>query len=274
MERIYELDEIKRIELDVLKEVDALCRELKLRYYLGYGTLLGAVRHKGFIPWDDDIDIMMPRPDYDRLIRYCTDNETTFGLMAHENHRGCNRLFAKAYAKNTLVKEYDNDNKKISNEYGVWIDIFPIDGLGDSYDSAVKLLKQEKILINLYAVSLLKSFKRNPNRPWYHEPIRLACYLITRLTTPGMLIQRIEKKCRLNDYDKSAYCGVVCENINNNEIITSDVFRESIDITFEQYTFEAPIDYHSYLTAVYGDYMTPPPVEERIPIHGFDAYYK
>ena len=273
MKKIEDLDEIKRIEITVLKEIDTLCRKLHLRYYLGYGTLIGAIRHKGFIPWDDDIDILMPRPDYDRLIKYCADNETSFGLIAHEIDEDCNRLFAKAYAKNTLVYEYDTDNKKISNNYGVWVDIFPLDGLGDSYESSVELLKKEKVLINLYAISLLKKYKKNPQRPWYHEPIRLFCYLITRFTSPKRLIKKIEGLTAELEFDNCIYCGVVCGDINYNEVLSRTVYGEGINVEFEGERFRAPMGYDEYLTSIYGDYMTLPPVEERVPIHSFDAYY-
>ena len=273
MELINNLEDIKRIELNVLKEIDSICRKLNLRYYLGYGTLIGAVRHKGFIPWDDDVDIVMPRPDYNKLIQYSLSNELPFGLISHETNNEWNRLYAKAYAKDTVVFEHDTENKKQCNNYGVWVDIFPMDGLGDSYESAVKLFKKEKVLLYFYAVSLLEKFKRNSQRPWYHEPFRFLCYLITRFMRTIYFIKRIEKRCKY-DFDNSAYCGVVFARYYLKDIISRDVYNESIYIDFENDRFIAPGGYDQYLSSIYGDYMTPPPIEERVPIHSFDAYYK
>ena len=78
------LDELKKIEFEILVEIDKICREQNIRYSLCGGTLLGAIRHGGFIPWDDDIDIFMPRPDYNRFLEYCIQNSTTFSLLCNK----------------------------------------------------------------------------------------------------------------------------------------------------------------------------------------------
>ena len=90
--------ELKSIQYEILTELDALCKKLNIRYSLCGGSLLGAVRHKAFIPWDDDIDIIMPRPDYDALISYCRDNVTPFRLISHETEEEYGYLFAKTAA--------------------------------------------------------------------------------------------------------------------------------------------------------------------------------
>ena len=123
--KAIELDQLKKIELGILQEVHNVCIEQGLRYSLAGGTLLGAVRHGGFIPWDDDIDIMMPRPDYNKLIEYCMNNETPFRLVSTETEKGYGYIFAKAVDQKTFIIE-QNGNRG-NADMGVYVDIFPID---------------------------------------------------------------------------------------------------------------------------------------------------
>lgn len=98
-----DLRQLKKIEAELLNEVDKICVKENFRYSMGGGTLLGAVRHKGFIPWDDDIDIMMPRPDYDAFISYCLSNETPFKLRCWETDKTFVDFSAKLYNPQTVL---------------------------------------------------------------------------------------------------------------------------------------------------------------------------
>lgn len=136
------IQEIKDIELSLLIQFDLICNDQQLRYSLGGGTLLGAIRHNGFIPWDDDVDVMMPRPDYDMFLKYCRDNPIPFFLVCHEYNPNYKNLFAKVVAPNTTI--IDSSINIESTEMGVHIDVFPIDGLGQSDSDAIKQFKNRK----------------------------------------------------------------------------------------------------------------------------------
>ncbi|MDE5618431.1 MAG: LicD family protein, partial [Clostridia bacterium] len=132
-----DLDGLKSIQLDLLSAVHNICEKEGFRYSLGGGTLLGAVRHKGFIPWDDDIDVMMPRPDYNAFINYClTHEDIPFEIRCFENDKTYVDLSAKIYNPDTVLQ----DDNICSGEKrdGVFIDVFVIDGLGDTYKKAGK----------------------------------------------------------------------------------------------------------------------------------------
>ena len=150
------LEELKKVELDILIWFADICEQEKLNYTLSYGTLLGAVRHKGFIPWDDDIDVAMPRPDYEKFIEYCNTHETHYKLIDIHNDKGYNYLFAKVYDPNTtIVEKYAN---RFKANYGVYIDIFPVDGFGDDLDYALKFYNQYKFKKSILAASQWRKF--------------------------------------------------------------------------------------------------------------------
>lgn len=127
MEKDIQLEEMKQIELRVLKQIRAICEEQGWRYFLVGGTLLGAVRHKGFIPWDDDIDIGMPRADYEKFIDYCISHDVPFKVMCNRSENKYGYLYAKAMAPDTVLLEESSNRYNV--EQGIFVDIFPVDGL-------------------------------------------------------------------------------------------------------------------------------------------------
>ena len=136
------LKEIQIIALNLLLQFKTICEERKLRYSLGGGSLLGAIRHKGFIPWDDDIDVMMPRPDYEQFINYCKHNIVPFKIITYDIVNGYYGLFTKLSDLSTVMTD---SLIKMEYDIGINIDVFPIDGLGDSEEEAVKIFKKTEI---------------------------------------------------------------------------------------------------------------------------------
>lgn len=271
MEEI-KLEELKKIEFEVMCQIREICREQNIMYFLDGGTLLGAVRHNGFIPWDDDIDICMPRPDYNRFIDYCKNNDTPFGLASHETDSKYTQLFAKAYAKDTVCEEIYGNRQKA--EYGVCVDIFPLDGLGNSQDEALKLLHKSLFKRSLLKAANWKSFFKSKTRKWYVEPVRFVFFVLSRFVNPQKLIYKIEKIYRDIPYESSKKVGVVCGLYDDKEIMDCTIFEKFTYAVFENEEFTIPERYDAFLTNLYGDYMELPPPEKRVTHHTFKAYKK
>ena len=266
------LEQLKIVELEILSQVHDLCQELNLRYSLAGGTLLGAIRHGGFIPWDDDIDIFMPRPDYNKLIEYCKDNDTSFDLISNEINSNYGYLFAKAMCKETFIVEQNANRFDV--EMGVYIDIFPIDGLGNTYVDAKKNFNKTSFKRELLVAANWKHFFRSKTRSWKYEPIRLAFFALSRFTSPKRLVPSINKLTEKISFDDSNFAGAVCGAYRTKEILKSSVYSEYTDIVFENKLFKAIKNSDAYLTSIYGNYMELPPVEKRVSHHTFSAYLK
>ena len=231
-------------------ELDRFCKEHNLKYFLAYGTLLGAVRHKGFIPWDNDVDVYMLRDDYNKLIKLYKDN--SYRLMCVER---CKRneytyAHAKMIDSRTLLIENFQPDKKL----GVFIDVFPLD-----------YLRNEDKDYNL----VLKRYNR-------------INYLDTAKGIKGNILKIIGRKQLarvtriMNNYDTNRcdYVGSCCVASDLPVLFNKRWFEKTVEVSFENNTFPAPIAYKEVLERIYGDYMKLPPIEERKPQHDFDAYIK
>ena len=265
------LEQLKKIELQLLLAVHEICEKENLRYSLGGGTLLGAVRHKGFIPWDDDIDIMMPRPDYDALIAYCLSYDVPFKIWSWETDKSYVDLSAKIYDPNTILED---ENIVDGNKIGVNIDIFPIDGLGNTYKKAVKAFRSTSFKRNLLIAAQWKKFFRSKTHSWYYEPFRFAFFVLSRSVNKSKLFAKIQNKYKKIDFNSVNFAAAVGGSYREREILPQDVFTEYIELPFEDYNFKAIKQYDKYLSSIYGNYMELPPEEKRVSHHTFKAFYK
>ena len=265
-------EELKQIQLDVLKEVHNVCTKENFRYSLCGGTLLGAVRHGGFIPWDDDIDVFMPRPDYNKFVEYCKTHHTPFALSSIETDSKYGYLFAKAMNCDTTISE-TNGNRNGSN-LGVYIDIFPIDGLGSTYDEAKKQFKKTRFNRELLVAYNWKRFFRSKTHSIKYEPIRFAFFILSRFVKSEKLIKRIQAKYPADGFEKSKYAGAICGSYRFKEILPVEVYSEFDTVTFEGFEFMSIKNKDAYLKSIYGNYMELPPEDKRVSHHTFKAYYK
>lgn len=263
--------DMKVIQFGILTELDSVCRKNGIRYSLCGGSLLGAVRHKAFIPWDDDIDIIMPRPDYDALIAYCKENETAFRMISHETEEEYGYLFAKATAKNTVVFDENCGSDKL--EMGVYVDIFPVDALGDTIGEAQKAFSKTRFKRELLVARNWKRFFLSKTHSTVYEPIRFAFFILSRFFTKKGLIASIEK-AYTKQFGTTEYCASICGSYRQKEILPTSVYTDYISLEFEGREFMAIKDYDTYLSSIYGDYMTLPPKEKQVSHHSFTAYYK
>ena len=264
--------QLKRIELSIMQEIHSICQKEGFRYSLCGGSLLGAIRHGGFIPWDDDIDIFMPRPDYEAFIDYCMKNPVPFKILCNKSDKNYTYLFAKAVDPNTVLIENNCEMKAV--DLGVYVDVFPLDGLGNSYEEAMKKFNESSFMRELLVAVNWKKYFRSKTRRWYYEPVRFVFYLISRLISGEKLIKKIEKKYDFQCFDHVEYVACICGSYRAKEVGPRRLFQEYTDVKFEDCSFKGLKDYDQYLKNIYGNYMQLPPKEKQVSHHSFEAFYK
>lgn len=260
--RHIETEELKSLQTEILKDVDRFCRDNGIRYSLAYGTLLGAVRHGGYIPWDDDIDILMPRPDYDRFISTYNEKGKTLRAVCPENTPGYGLPFAKITDTRTELDEY----MYRQDCFGVYIDLFPVDGFGGKWQvRAVALLN---MMIN--AKKSVYSPKRGKAKS---AAIALAKAMLAPVSL-RTLVRKVEKISAKHAFGKSALTCIFCSSTAFREIVPRETFERYTTARFEGMPFSIVERHDSYLKSLFGNYMQLPPESERVTHHTFKAWWK
>lgn len=263
------MSDIKIIQdkiLSILKEFINICEENNLTYYALGGTLLGAVRHKGFIPWDDDIDLGMPRADYERFKRIANERFNGKYQFLSEDTPGYRKAFSVIRDTSTrIMMNYSN----VEQEESLWIDIFPIDGLPSK--GIKKKIHEKKYLYRRMMVQLSQFNsivnQNKADRPW-HE--KLIIKIANHLKIENILSfekQQYKYLKTIKKYSVSeGYAGNFTGAYKLRELVPSDYFGKPTKLDFEEIELKCPNKYKDYLKAIYGeDYMTPPPIEQRVP---------
>lgn len=261
------IDEIKRIEISILDYVVDICERNNLNYSLAFGTLLGAVRHKGFIPWDDDIDIHMPRPDYDKFIKITTSSscDSIYKTLSFDTDSSYYYQFAKVVDSRTKVVETD----LIPNvNMGVWIDIFPVDSIDRCFNF------RRNIITLLDYFRILSVYNNVPAK--LHKFGRILPFILFRFAKcfkPQLYISLMNYIATRGAFDQSHFSSVLIGRITSKMKFKSSDFVNCSLITFEGKQYKAPANVDEYLSIMYGDYMQLPPIEDRV-THKFNAYWK
>ena len=262
------LEELKKIELNILIYIDQVCKNNNLRYYLCGGTLLGALRHKGFIPWDDDIDICMPRPDYDAFIEIIKRNDRKYKILNSEQENYYYN-FSKVIDSETILIEY---NYQPIEGLGVYVDVFPLEGMPMDEEEREKhfiALNKIRRRINSYALFRPKIRK---NLLQYIKSVIL--YEKNKKVTISKFQKEYEQLTKQYHFDESEYVYASGGAYGKKDIFRKDFFSGFTEVEFEGRRFWAPKECEAYLKQLYGDYMQLPPVDKRVSNHNYEAKYR
>lgn len=257
------LHEIWDVSLEILVEVDGFCRQNDIRYSLAGGTLLGAVRHGGFIPWDDDIDIMMPRPDYEKFCKtYKGLNTKCYSISTGNSYL----TFARVCDTNkTIVRPY---LPWATETTGLWIDVFPLDGIKD--DNVMFLSKRsqiEKLYMKMY-YARSKYARLSLKQPFLWNLKVLIKKILYSKNDVFELMEKYWGVVNISDFNVSEYCGQLAYPCYYpKEYYPTKWYNEYEEIHFCGKYFWGIKDYDAYLSNYFGDYMQLPPEDQRVPKH-------
>jgi len=270
LQKITDADQYKQMLVPILGDIDKYCEAHKIRYCLEGGSLIGVVRHKGFIPWDDDIDIMMPRVDYEKFINgYHSENDRYYVISA-ENNKNYYLPFAKVCDRNTVLLEDMNKPYPI----GAFVDVFPF----DYFPSLKEAEKMYASMRKYYSILLIKNLKWNENRRLIKNCLLYLGKIVFVFRNRNDLAKKITRISSIySEPDTGAegyYAPAVFPIYGGRNILPVAWFEKLIKAEFEDIHVCIPQEYDQILTRIYGNYMQLPPESERVSTHGFDVWIK
>lgn len=257
-------DELKKIQLKILDHVVEFCEKHDIQYWLDSGTLLGAVRHQGYIPWDDDIDIGMLRPDFDKFLSCFNQSNKRYKACCIENQREFYFAYCKVLDTKTVLYEPDEDGGvKIS----VNIDVFVYDNAPDNNMQLEMMFIKRNIYRNL---NLLRTLHHKPNgnfmRRFWIGFLRLVLKPFPKSYFVKKIVQNSKKYKNTNTKRIGNFTGYMKMSCSKR------VFKDFVEVKFEGKYYKAPMGYDEYLKAFYNNYMQLPPLEKQVSSHTFTAY--
>lgn len=263
--REMSLQEVKSVQLDILGVVHKYCEKNNLRYYLGYGTLIGAVRHSGYIPWDDDIDIVMLRDDYEKFISHFNKYDKDYKVYTPFNCVDYKYPFAKVCYEKT---RYIEDSNSIMPELGITLDLFPIDNMPDDFKKIDELINEQKRKKKILELCAISKADRGMIKNFLFEILQIAIKNIN--------FNKIARDMNFNAQKYSNVKSNLCMNAVwsywGKEITEKECYAQQLEYEFEGKRRYIPQGYDKLLTSIYGDYMKLPSKEKQIAHHYFKAY--
>lgn len=256
-----ELDRVKLVQLEIMDEIHRLCTANDITYYLICGTALGAVRHRGFIPWDVDIDIAMPREDYARFREVCMED-------LHEDYHYCDYLNTKnfprphalvCHKKSRIHMKYDHLNP-IAEDHGIYVDVFPLDNAPDDEILRAEQAKRLKQVFKFKQYRLPYSYSRKVWKRYAHYAVS-GLLSWANLQKLNHYQQELMQKYR--HQQTRCICSMASQYAYSKQCMPREIYGTPTLMAFEGRQYFGPEKYQEYLTTLYGDYMQLPPVEKR-----------
>ena len=262
------LEELHQYNLAALKALDAFCKEHGLTYFAIGGTLLGAVRHAGFIPWDDDVDVAMPRPDYDKLVSLAKEFPKPFVVEEYRYNETFQSYFAKIRSEE--IELLETVTEEADKRRGYLVDIMPLDGTPDNkllrkvYYARMMVLRFLCGAANVYTGILT-------SRPKWEQRVLAVCRTMRlyKVITARRVYRRMDRVFHKQDVERAKHIGTIIGAYKTREIVPAEYFglkEEAVYLTFEDMKLRVPKQYETYLTHMYGDYKKLPP-ENRRKVH-------
>ena len=269
MDNEVTIEQQRHIQIDILKSIDSFCRDNKIEYSLAFGTLLGAVRHKGFIPWDDDVDIMMTRENYEKFRDIYSSKRYPLEDLKNDDSHPVS--MGKIYDSQT----YFYSRGTMKRKYGLFVDIFPFDVIPENEAVRERWLKDVRRFVsynNCKNNTISYSLKR-------HKLItKLYGCFVKLFFCRRYIHRRLEELYVMYKNDNSAFLGVPAVMVMSKEymkkMFPKTIFDEYTLLEFEGEKFPCIKRYDEFLTIFYGEYMKLPPVEKRVGKHGIKAFFK
>lgn len=258
-EAAQDLKKIQSLLLEALIEIDRLCRATNLRYYMVSGTLLGAARHRGFIPWDSDVDIAMFREDFERFVMLNDQIDPRFFIQSDHSDPRCGISFARVRVNGTRTTP--RGNQPASGHCGFFVDVFVLDDMPRT-PTLVDLA--DATMVNL--LQRVKAYRFGKRRSVHlRNTIAAALAAVLTCCIPTQTIKNLirSRVTRHNGGGAEYVTNYLCPSGMRKQTMPKAVYGEPVELEFEGKMFLAPCQYESWLRQVYGDYLTLPPVEER-----------
>lgn len=255
-------EESKKIMVKTLESIDRCCRENNIKYSLCWGTMIGAIRHRGLIPWDDDIDIMMPREDYNRFLKVYNDSQ--YAIYTPKLSKNRLNIITKIYDKKTCVYL----KNRSESFFGIWVSIFPYD---NAPDKNLKQWEMERdFWLLLYYIKTQNLIGQQLMRRVVKRIIKIILFPFSSL----WIYNRIEHcLTQFNNQQTKRVCIWYGTPYMKFRYFPKELLDEFIDIDFEEIKSKIIKGYDEFLRSTYGDYMKLPPESDRVPKHSYKAYY-
>ena len=259
--------ELKKCMLDILEYIDGVCRKHKIKYSLYYGSLIGAIRHKGIIPWDDDIDLIMLNKEYEKLVKVLKKEKGRYQFVDHSTNSSYVLTFGKVVDTKTFIKQ---DNIDEGNMNGVYVDIFSFNNIPDKPS---KFYYYRLLFYQLLLYSYVETGVDKKDKLYIVKKVR---NFVARILGKEFLYKKYDNLCKKYN-DKKRDCLMSnwpeYQRPINEEICYRKNYKDYMDVDFDGIKAMIIKNYDEVLKAYYGDYMTPPPKDKQV-FHGYDAYWK
>lgn len=259
------MTELQSRLLEMFQWFHELCEKNNLRYYALGGTALGAVRHRGFIPWDDDIDVGMPRTDYERMEQILGREHSGRYVLETPNTTAKDYFYplSKLYDTETTLTE----NTRLKIKRGIFIDIFPLDGIGDSEEEAKRNYrpihwKHNLLLTRVTGIRAGRSRLKN-------AAVLVARFIPEQILDNKKLLLGLDRDCKKRDFDSNAWIGNLVGAWKYRELMPREVLGTPTLYEFEGKMMYGPQQADIYLTYLYGDWRKLPPKEKQVSHHDF-----